>query len=379
MGAEKKGGLAVTSALRIFRKDLALGPRSPLVLWALVLPVFFTIVLQGVFGSLFDPDPRLGIVDQGSSSIPALAEQTDGIALVMLDSVDELLVEVENNDLDAGLILQEGFDADVMAGNQPPLQFYVGGESLASNRIILSITTLDLIRQVAESEPAVAVDVVTIGAESLDLSVRLLPLMVIMAVAIGGAMIPAAGLVEEKEKRTLDALLVTPATMNDVLFAKGTLGFVLAVLTGVITLLLNGAFGSAPFAVVLAISIGAVMMAEVGLILGSWAPDTNTLFAAWKGGGIVLIFPVIFTIWPTLPQWIAELGPTYYFLQPVFDLSVNNATLGDVIGDLAIAAAVCVALLPLVRLAGRSLERRLATGKTSTKKETASDSELAGV
>ncbi len=83
-----------------------------------------------------------------------------------------LLSEVENNNLDAGLILQAGFDADVAAGNQPFLQFYVGGESLASNRIILAVTTLDLIREVADAEPNVVVDVVTIGEEGLELSVR---------------------------------------------------------------------------------------------------------------------------------------------------------------------------------------------------------------
>lgn len=363
------------STFPILRKDLALGPRSPLILWALVLPVFFTLILQGVFGSLFDPEPRLGIVDLGASSIPRLAEQTDGITVVVLDDADALLNQVEDNDLDAGLLLQPGFDEDLTAGNQPLLQLYVGGESLASNRIILAVTTLDLVRQAVNAEPAVVVDVQSIGGEGLDLSVRLLPLMVIMAVAIGGAMIPAAGLVEEKEKRTLDALLVTPATMNDVLLAKGILGFVLAVLTGVVTLVLNGAFGAAPLAVVLAISIGAVMMVEVGLILGSWAPDTNTLFAAWKGGAIVLIFPVIFTIWPTLPQWIAKLGPTYYFLQPLFDLSVNNVSSASVMDELAGAAAVCVVLIPLVRLAGRSLERRLATGKLSSTKDLESERE----
>ncbi len=183
-----------------------------------------------------------------------------------------------------------------------------------------------------------AVSVVPIGEEGLDLSVRMLPLLDIMAVGrLRGAMVPAASIVQEKERRTLVAVLVSPATMRDVLVAKGTLGVLLAILTGVITLMMNDAFGQEALAVVLAIALGGIMMAEVGLMLGSWAPDTNTLFAAWKGGSILLLFPVVFTIWPNLPQWIAKLGPTYYFLQPIFDLSVNGATLADVIGQLTIA------------------------------------------
>lgn len=343
----------------ILRKDIALGPRSPFLVWALVLPVVLTLLIRVVFGSLFDSEPRLGVVDLGNSQVVVAAEALEGIDVSILDDATTLRTMVESGDLDAGLVLQDGFDELVASGAQPPLGFWVGGESLASDRIILGVTTLDLIRTTSGVGSSVAVNVVPIGEEGLDLSVRMLPLLVIMAVAIAGAMVPAASIVQEKERRTLVAVLVSPATMRDVLVAKGTLGAVLAVLTGVITLIMNDAFGQEVVAVILAIALGGIMMAEVGLMLGSWAPDTNTLFTAWKGGSILLLFPVIFTIWPNLPQWIAKLGPTYYFLQPIFDLSVNGATLADVIGQLTIAAIICVALLPLVAMAGRSLERRM--------------------
>ena len=343
----------------ILRKDIALGPRSPFLLWALVLPVVLTLLIRVVFGSLFDSEPRLGVVDLGDSAVVVAAENLEGIEVSVLDDVVALRALVESGDLDAGLILQDGFDDMVVAGAQPPLGFYVAGDSLASDRIILGVTTLDLIRTTSGGGSPVAVNIVPIGDEGLELSIRLLPLVVIMAVAIAGAMVPAASLVQEKERRTLTAVLVSPATMRDVLVAKGTLGALLAVITGVITLVMNDAFGQQALALILAIAVGGIMMAEVGLMLGSWAPDTNTLFTAWKGGSILLLFPVIFTIWPSLPQWIAKLGPTYYFLQPIFDLSVNGATLADVIGQLTIAAIICVALLPLVAMAGRSLERRM--------------------
>ncbi len=345
---------------RILSKDAAMGPRSPFVLWALVLPVVLTFAIRLFFGGLFSPEPRLGIVDLGDSAIPSSAEALEGVEVTILTDAEELRSLVESDDLDAGLVLQPGFDELVQNGTQPELAFWIGGESLASDRIILGVTALDLVRDMSGLGTPVEVSIVTIGEDGLDLSIRMLPVMVIMAVAIAGAMVPAASLVEEKERLTLSALLVTPARMRDVLISKGVFGVILAVLTGIITLLLNNAFGSAPLAVTLAILVGAIMMAEIGLILGSWAPDTNTLFAAWKGGSILLLFPVIFTIWPSLPQWIAKLGPTYYFLQPIFDLSVGEATLSDVVPQLAIAALICVALIPMVALAGRSLERRLA-------------------
>jgi len=349
------------TAWRIMRKEIRMGPRSPLVLWALVLPVAITLVVDGVFGSLFAPSPRLGIADEGDSAVTARARGLEGISVTVISSAEELRCMVEGNDLDAGLVLEEGFDAALRAGEKPVLRFYVGGESLASNRVILSVATLGLVREAAGQQPLVAVEVIVLGEEEeLSVTTRLIPAMVIMAVAISGGMVPAAALVDEKERRTLSALLVTPATAGDVLAAKAGVGVVLAMATGVATLALNGAFGDGPAALVLILLMAALMMVEFAVMLGVWAKDTNTLFAAWKSAGILLFFPVIFYIWPGLPGWIPRLGPTYYFLQPLFAIAVEGDTLAGVWRELAVAGGIIVALLPLVALSARRLATQTA-------------------
>jgi ABC-2 type transport system permease protein len=356
------GASATTAARRtwqVLAKDLRLGPRSPLLLWALVLPVVMTLLFDGVFGNLLERPPRLGIVDAGGSEIATALEVTDGIEVVAIDDADTLRRLLEDHDLDAGLVLPEGFDAAVRAGERPLLQLYAAGESLASDRLVVALTTTDLVRQVAGRPPPVEVEVVALGEVPLDLALRALPLLVIFAVAVGGAMVPAMSLVEEKERRTLDAVLVTPVTITDVLVAKGLLGVILATLAGTITLALNDAFGSDPLALVAAVVIGAVMMAEFGLMLGAWARDTNTLFTAWKSGAILLIFPVIFYLFPDLPQWIARLGPTYYVVEPVFAVAIEGAGLSEVAGQLGVAIMICAALAPAVVVTGRWMERRL--------------------
>ena len=123
--------MSFTRTLEVLKKDLQLGPRSPIFLWVLILPLLITFVLQVTFGDLFDPQPRLGIVDGGSSAITAEVGEMEGIKLTVLDDVDDLKRQVEANDLDAGLVLPAGFDDEVRSGERPPLEFYVGGESLA--------------------------------------------------------------------------------------------------------------------------------------------------------------------------------------------------------------------------------------------------------
>lgn len=366
---------------KVLRKDLALGPRSPIVLWAFVLPVVLTLLIRGVFGGLFAAEPRLGIVDEGNSAVTAAALELEGIDVTIYDDREALLDDVEADNLDAGLILEDGFDQEVAAGVGPDLLLFIGGESLASDRIVIQVTAIDLIRGVSGETPPVAVDVVTIGDPGLDLSLRMLPLVVMYAVAIAGAFVPAMSLVGEKESGTINAVLVTPTTVHQFMAAKVLLGVILATLTGIISLLLNSALGHEPLAVILGVMVGAVMMAEIGVMLGAWARDANTMFTVFKGGAILIFYPVIFYIWPSLPTWIAQLSPSYYFLQPIFDLSVTGATFSDVWVNLAIGVAICVALMPLVFRMGTWLERRLGTGMVKPTEATEPDPEpeMAGV
>jgi ABC-2 type transport system permease protein len=343
------------------RKEIRMGPRSPLFLYAIILPIVMTLVIVGVFGSLFAPSPRLGIVDEGNSAVVAAAQDLEGIEVTTMSSIDTLKAMVEANDLDAGLVLTRGFDSDLRSGNRPPLDFYIGGESLASNRIILQVTALDLVREVSGEPAPVEVDVVTIGdAEAVPIASRMVPLLMIYAVAIAGAFVPAASIVQEKEKGTINSVLVTPTTVKDFLAGKAGLGIVLGMATGIITLILNNAFGNHPLTMTLVLLIAATMMAEIGLILGMFAKDSNLLFALMKSAGILLFYPVVFYIWPNLPQWIAKIAPTYWFLQPIFEVGVKDASFGDIWVQLVIALVWIIALLPAVNAMSKRLEQKVA-------------------
>lgn len=343
-------------------KDLRVGPRSPLVLYAIVFPIAATLLIQLVFGSLFEPTPRLGIVDRGDSAVTRAALAREDIETSVVSSTSRLQDSLEANDIDAGIVLPPQFDQRLRAGEYPEIRLYVSGESLASSRAILMSVVAGLIRDVAGQPAPIDVEVVTIGGdEYLPLSERLVPLLVLFAMLIAGMFVPAAALVEEKEKGTLSAVLVSPARITEVMAAKGALGITLAVSTGMITLALNRAFGDHPLALVVILVIAALMVLLMGLVVGALVKDTNTMFTVFKTGNILLVAPVIFYVWPELPQWIAKLFPTYYFLDPIYRVAVEGEGIAEVWGHLAIALVICALLVPMVALAGRRMERRLAS------------------
>jgi len=352
--------MSLSRYAKILRKDLAIGPRSPIFLWMIVLPVALTLILQVAFGSLFNPKPRLGIVDEGASEITAQVEQMDGIELTLLDDTEELKRMVESNDLDAGLVLQSGFDEAVRSGAKPELQFYVSGESYASNRIILTVTTLDLIREIEGSEAPVTVEVESFGSAGLPISVRLVPVIVFYALTMAGIFVPGSNLVEEKEQGTLMALLVTPVKIGEVLAAKWSLGVILASVMATVTLLLNQALGANWLDVLVVVLVAGALSSMIGLLIGTFAKDSAIMFGVVKGLGIFLFAPTLFYIFPDWPQWIAKLFPLYWILEPIWAVAIMGGSLGEVWVELAVATGITVALIPVVGMVARRVQAQMA-------------------
>ncbi len=345
---------------RILRKDLALGPRSPIFLWAVAMPFALTLVLQVAFGSLFDPEPRLGIVDDGASEVTAAVTAMEGITVTVFDDSAALRTQVEANDLDAGIVLPAGFDDAVRAGEKPDLEFWIGGESLAANRIILSVTTIDLVRELEGGGAPVEVEVVSFGTEGLPISTRLIPVIVFFALVMAGIFLPGSSLVEEKEAGTLAALLVTPVRVPEVLLAKWLLGVSLGSVMAVVTLALNGAVAGNWLAVLAVVLVAAALATVIGLLVGVGAKDSAVMFGIVKGMGMFLFAPALFYIFPDWPQWIAMLFPLYWIIEPIWQVSVMGEALSSVALELGVAVAITVVLAVAAAALARRMQAQLA-------------------
>ncbi len=343
--------------LTMLGREMKLGPRSPVVLLAVAMPLIMTLVVAAVFGNLLAGEPRLGIADAGDSAVASAVQAVDGIRVGGYDSEDEARAAVAAHDVDAVLLLPADTDARLQSGQQVEVAYLVAGQSLASDRAVLSAALTSAFRQAAGDDSGVRVTVSIVGDEDyIPIGDRVLPLLVVYALVVAALFVPAASILDERLKGTLNAVLATPATMGQFLLSKAIFAGTLALFMGVVTLLINNAFGEQPAVIVLSLAVGTVMLVELGLLLGMWASDMNTLYTWIKAGGILIVLPGLLALFPNLPQWIAQLAPTYYFLQPIFDSSLNNAGLAEVWQDLAIAGAICLALLPLVGWSARRTE-----------------------
>ena len=353
--------MSVRRVAVLLRRELLQGPKSFIFLWSVVLPIVMSLVLSLVFGTLFSDKPRVGITDEDSSGLVALARESQSIVVKEYGSADDLEQAVKTGAVDFGVVLPEDFDSSVKAGQHVEVTAYVWSESLAKHRIIAQVTLLDLVRELSGREAPVDITMNTLGDEaSIPWSDRLLPLMVLMAVFIGGMFLPATSLVTEKQKQTLEALTVTPTTLREVFLAKGILGFIISLTMGMIILVLNQAFGGQPGLLVLMLALSAVMAAELGLILGSLVKDMSSLFAVWKFGGILLFGPALIYLFPEIPQWIGQVFPTYYLVEPVVRISQQGGGWSDIAAHVFVLVGLDVVLAAVVALALRRMRRGIA-------------------
>jgi ABC-2 type transport system permease protein len=332
-------------------KELLRGPKNFIFVWAVVAPVAISLVVSLIFGTLFAKQPGLGIVDEGSSALVMKARETTAIVTQEYSSISDLRHAVESGRVEMGIVLPADFDASVRQGKKTTLTAFIWGESSAQDRTILGVTLVNLVRETTGRELPLEIESITLGGEvSPPWNERLLPFIVLMAVFLGGMFLPATSVINEKEKRTLTALLVTPTTPEDVFLAKGLVGIGLSLLSGVIILALNQAFGARPLLLVLVLALGAVMAAGLGLLLGVALKDVTSLFAVWKSGGILLFGPAFIYMFPQIPEWIGRIFPTYYVLQPVIEITQRGGGWEDIAINLLILVGLDLLLVVAVTL-----------------------------
>jgi len=335
----------------LLAKELFKAPKSFIVVWAIVAPVIISLVLSLVFGTLLTEQPRLGIADAGSSELVIRARNTAAIAVREYGSVSALRQAVASGSVDMGIVLPADFDILVRQGEQTTVTTFIWGESLAKSRTVVGVALVNLVREIAGQEPPLEIENITLGDEmGIPWNDRLLPLVVLMAVFLGGMFLPATSIINEKEKGTLTALLVTPTTAEDVFMAKGLVGVGLSLFSGLVILALNRAFGAQPLLLVLVLALGAVMAAGLGLLLGTMLKDVTTLFAVWKLGGILLFGPAFIYMFPQIPEWIGRIFPTYYMLQPVVEISQRGSGWPEVATNILILIGIDAVLIVAVLL-----------------------------
>ena len=344
----------------ILGKDLIRGPKNFLFIWAILAPLLISMVFSFAMGGFLSDKPSLGVLVEGSARMADYLEYSEGINLKEYTSLESLQRSVERGSLDMGVVLPTDINSRLSSNNSIEIRSFVWGSSPASNRALLKTSLIDGLQRTISGEPPLEVQFVTLGqSEFKPWSERFLPFLVLMAVFLGGAFLPAGALIEEKERGTLKALITSPATIWEIMFAKAIVGVGVSLFVAVVILLLNGAFGTQPLLLIVTLGLGGVMASEFGLLSGILLKDITSLFALWKAGGIFLFAPGFVYLFPAIPRWIGQIIPTYYYISPVVKITQEGGGWGEIAFSIYILLGIIFALLLVIFATVNKVEGRL--------------------
>ena len=171
------------------------------------------------------------------------------------------------------------------------------------------------------------------------------------------AMMTSISIVREKEKGTMEVLLVSPVRPLMVIIAKAVPYLVLAFAI-LITILLMARFVlGVPLAGslfwILAVSTLYILLAlSLGLLISNVA---QTQLVALLLSAMVLLMPVVmlsgmlFPVesMPTILQWISAIVPPRYYIETMRKLMIMGVGIGEVAHEVAVLAVMTVVLLAI--------------------------------
>src|SRR6185295_14438354 len=234
----------------ITRKDLVDAIRHRYLLTALVTPLLVALLFRVMLPSMSGGKLLTVVVhDAGGSGLVAELRNTPQIGVVEASSADATAREVETRKAIGGLVVPANFDSDIAAGKQPELTVYVNNRKTPFEQAALRQTLGRMVRAFAKQPEPARLTWVDIDKEAnsqlsgrTSLDQILLPLLLILTFAMTGAFVVPLLIVEEKEKRTLDFLLSSPASLNEIIAGKALTGVVYTLLIAGILLGINRQF-----------------------------------------------------------------------------------------------------------------------------------------
>jgi ABC-2 type transport system permease protein len=341
-------------AFSIARKDIVDAVKNMYILFALIMPIVMSLLMQAVFGNIGEPGTlKVVVYDPGGSRLVENLNSLPDVAVTEVDSEEEL--DEQARDATGGLLVPAGFDAAVDANQQPELIVYTndrrGGGELAAFRGLVEQQIWQL---KGVSMPA-KIAWNSVGSPRLlqgeaqvgDVMTQYFFIMLlVMGLAMVGVFVVPYLLIEEKEKHTLDALLVTPAGPAEVAAGKAMVGiFYCAVVSIVLAFLNKGWAGNWAFTLA-AMALGSLMMVAIGLFLGGFL-NTMHQVNTWSS---VLMLTLLLPSWftgiidvPSL-ETVSKIIPSYYLADTLTLSLPGMATFANVWLNLAILLA-CVILI----------------------------------
>ena len=311
--------------LSIVKKDITQIFRNRFLAVITFLVIFAYALVYVMLPSKVDETFKIGIYLQyGRGAIEQSLSQEQGIEVKWANSIDELKKIVAAEDVGIGF-------AFMTVDSKPAVQFYVSSQApeeiKEAGGVIgkeLAYNILGYKLQIESQEEVIGPDMAGQQIPSRN-KLRILFLVFVLVVEMYSL---ANILMEEIQKKTIDALLITPVNLKEYITAKAVTGISLAFFEGLLAAVLLRVLDlSTLSALIILLLLGSILVTAISFIIGSISKNFVSLIMNGVLPLLILVLPGAVLVFPSAFSPLMKAIPTYHLISPLDGIINYNLSL----------------------------------------------------
>ena len=313
-------------------KDLSLFFRNRFFAIITILGLVSYLVVYFLMPSSVDETLDIGVYPP---LMPPAFEQMqgEGLAITGVTDEEELKTAVTDGKYVAGVALPADLLDKLASGQRPRVTVYFASDTLEEVRDVVEVLIRESLYPLTGQRLAIEVSAEVLGRDMMGVQIpprdRMRPLFAVLLLLTETFGL-ASLISEEVERRTIQALLVTPVAVKDLFAAKGITGISLAFGQAALLMAIVGGMSGQPLIILTALLLGAVLVTGTGFLMAALGKDLMSVMAWGVVVMVLLSVPAVTVMFPgTVSGWI-EVIPSYYLVDTVHQASNFGAGWGVV-------------------------------------------------
>jgi ABC-2 type transport system permease protein len=369
----------IRSILAVARKDALDILLNKTTLFLLLTPILLSLVFYMITALIGSHNTTILVYNPGQSGVVQVVSASfSDSQVVQANSAADVAAAFgpngahKNSSYAIGMVIPANFDANLRAGKHLPLSLFINGDDVGTQQSLLVQTAINnYARSVATPQPPIRLATTTINPPSdmnigVDVGRIYAVTALLVSFLVGTSLIPTL-LIEEKEKKTMRMLMVSPASFTDVILGKLLVVLVYQLVLSGVVLAIEGGYTGQISLVLLYTLLGSCFGLALGLLFGS---IFQTASAAGAVGGIVsfiYILPGLFVgllgqlLGNGFVTQLIKILPTYYIADGAYNAIEN---LGSFSGNLLDISVTLGSTIILLMIAVWALRRQAAVAGT---------------
>jgi ABC-2 type transport system permease protein len=298
----------------IAAKDILDAIKNRVVVYQIIAMSVLLVAIKGLGLIIQPPATQVMVFDPAGSTLSAMLAESTEFSVHQAASLEELQTSISNMGFglgaEMGLEIAPGFDLQFEDSEQVEIKGYVSWANRGKAKALQAEIGAALTELVGKPVTVEIEGNIITPPAKIGLLVGIITIFAVTIILNNGIILVPALMIEEKQNHTLDALLVSPASINQVVAGKAIAGAFYVLVTVLIVYLVywSGVYNWGVTALFL---LGAVLFAvSVGLLFGVLF-DRQQEMTGWLSFCLVFIIGTIFIelINLDLPVWIEQLLP----------------------------------------------------------------------